>query len=282
MKSKDEIESNFQLQKGKNAYNSGEYREAIECFEEALKTINDQYIYYNLALCYSNLKDHVKALDKYNESYNKLDKKINKEYFIVLDSIIKEEKALGNYENAMKLADKALKMIIESGNIFEKYKSWFDTHKKEIVDLQTHPEKRQYEENFNHAETMKENKSYNEAIELYTKCLNIKDDINCYLKRANCYKEIGMYEDAINDYDEAIKHYNSNINENYKSKCFYEKGLCHLELCHFESAEEMFKKAWSCYCIEYGFKEKIQERYKVTQNMKKVYSDLTIFSYMKK
>ena len=81
--------------------------------------------------------------------------------------------------------------------------------------------------------------SYNQAIDLYSQAIELKQSHIYYSNRANAYIEIGDFSKALIDCDEAIK-----IEPGY-AKAYVRKGNALFNLKRGGEAKEMFEKAYS-------------------------------------
>ena len=86
------------------------------------------------------------------------------------------------------------------------------------------------------------NKNYEEAIKLYSKCLEIDENLDQFnsiilTNRAIAYSNIKKINDAINDLNKAIE-----LNENY-SKAYLKRGELKIEIKEFDEAIKDFESA---------------------------------------
>ena len=244
---KNKIEGEQLLKKGLESFNNGYYNEAVEYLEEASSILDDKFTYYHLGKSYVKLNEYKKALNAYDTALNKLDpNNPSKEHCILYQEKARLEMTEGN-------VDKANEYFEEVINIGKKFMSKTDL-KKCIQDIDAEKNnlkkdsvnlgRRKYEEMLKQADALKEKESYKEAAVLYTKCLGMVEDSEIKYKRAECYRLMKKYKDAIEEYNRCIaskRAINKNEIKLYEN-CLHFQAKCYLEICSYTNAIEILKK----------------------------------------
>ena len=111
---------------------------------------------------------------------------------------------------------------------------------------------------------------YKEAIEYYTKAIELNpNNEDYYTDRADCYKKLEQYEEAISGYSKAIK-----LNpDSYSS--YQMRGQCYQELKQYEEAINDFNKAIEINPDWWGFYRDRADCYKKLEQYEKAAIDYT-------
>mmetsp|Transcript_14700 Transcript_14700/g.15399 ORF Transcript_14700/g.15399 Transcript_14700/m.15399 type:complete len:193 (+) Transcript_14700:72-650(+) len=82
-----------------------------------------------------------------------------------------------------------------------------------------------------------QNKNYPEAIQLYSKGIEIKsNDSILYSNRSMCYLQIGKYQEALNDAEKSIEL------DNLYPKAYFRKGSALVALKNYNEAKQAFEE----------------------------------------
>ena len=130
---------------GMSAQGEGEYAEALENYEEALKLEEDSYdrsyILYNMGLIYASNGDHEKALEFYNQSIDlnpKMPQALNN-IAVLYHYLGEKEKVAGNSDAGEALFDKAAEYwkqaIRIAPNNYIEAQNWLKTTGRSEIDV---------------------------------------------------------------------------------------------------------------------------------------------------
>jgi len=261
MKDKDKKEAEIQLEKGMIAFRQNHYREAVDYFEDASCVLENFGMTYSLAQSYTYLKDHQKAIDTYSKLYKMAGEEIDSNHIIILKLMADEAFALKDTELALKYLDRAMtesKFLNDKSHGKRLYKQICET-KEGMISSKKQPESDPTLEMLKQGKAMEERRSYTEAIDLYTKCLNIKESKIALFRKAECYKALRRFEEAIEMYLKCIK-LEDKSELNQPVECFYSLQICYMEIGDYEKAIKVYKKAPMDYRNE--AKRKKMEKYK--------------------
>ncbi len=217
---------------GYRMLNKGEYQKALEYFNKAIKNYSlEGAAYYNRGNAYSGLGKSKEAIKDYLKSME-LDSEKGNQY--AYNNIALEYEGLGDYKNAIKYINLAIKAYPEDGLYFENRGSY-------NLEL----------ENYKQAE-----KDYIKAGELYLKyknrtrmyenCPKIKTLVHCQMD-SDYYNELGIAQENLGDLQGALLNYNKAIEANYPKEekyiYYYNRGYIVEELGDYESACKDYKVA---------------------------------------
>lgn len=152
----------------------GEKEKAIECFDQVIDEIDDQYVdaWFNKGVVLSMLRKNEEAINCYQKITKDLDPNHIKAYLNI--GLIYHK--LGNYDKAIENYNQLLKI-----------------------------EPKYYEALYNKGLSLYKQNKYQEAITNYNECLKIKPD------HYNTINNIGLAYHKSGDYDKAIKSYTKAI-----------------------------------------------------------------------
>ena len=237
--------------KGKEAYETQDYEEAIAYLEEAIRISPDKLACFYFAESLGKLNRPEEAIKWLEKTYEILGSdKETKEHIIVLQSLLTQYKNMGRFDKARECIDRILAMATRMQSILKK--NDLDDLKKEIKQEEKDIECRTNFARARHpvdmskqAEELEKRRSYKEALELYTKCLEEKESPELLFKRARCNYMAQDYANALKDFDLFLKLPKSLSirEENLINESYYYQGLCHLETGALKEALILLRRA---------------------------------------
>ena len=219
---------------GKRMLDSGKYEKALKYYNKAIDIYAlEGSAFYNRGNAYSGLEKHKEAIKDYLKSIE-LDSEIGNQY--AYNNIAVSYESLGDYKNAIKYINLAIKAYPKSGLYYEN-RGWYN------LEL----------ENYKQAE-----KDYKKAGEIYLKyknntrmydnCPKIKTLVHCQMD-SNYYNELGIAKENQGDLKGALLNYEKAIEANYPKEekyiYYYNRGYIREELGDKESACKDYKLAAS-------------------------------------
>jgi len=268
-----DVKSNFS--KGMNAYNDNNYEEAIKHLNKSSELLKDVNSFFYLAQCYSHARRHEEAVDAYKKAYEVIEKEDSKQTHVtILMSKAKEQQILGwfnaakiTYDEVMRVAKKYMKEddlhILDSDISSKKDKLdelWMKEGKMNINNL------------FDQAQELERQGLYNSAIELYKKSFLVKETAEGHFRSAECYRVQKKYTEAIESYSRCVQLRKDYIpyGDTLATRALLQKGICYLELSKLKEADESFTESYKV--LPYGnmLKETIKEYSGITNERSKV------------
>eukprot|EP00826_Nyctotherus_ovalis_P007379 TRINITY_DN11837_c0_g1_i3.p1 TRINITY_DN11837_c0_g1~~TRINITY_DN11837_c0_g1_i3.p1 ORF type:complete len:327 (+),score=76.05 TRINITY_DN11837_c0_g1_i3:155-1135(+) len=235
----DKREANLQYEKGVTAFKEGNYKEAADYFEDAARILENYNFVYALALTYSKLQENKKAMEAYVRVYGLVDKEVAaaEKRVKILVYIAREAGALKKIKEAEAYLEKALEVLplVKDKGREQELREDIVNQKRMLPSMEKVTKKNLMVEAFEKGKAMEERRSYDEAIEEYTKSLEIKETALATFRRALCYQELGRFEEAVEGYARYLK-FRGELEQTQISNCYFNLGVCYLELGDYENA----------------------------------------------
>eukprot|EP00826_Nyctotherus_ovalis_P065800 TRINITY_DN9686_c0_g7_i4.p1 TRINITY_DN9686_c0_g7~~TRINITY_DN9686_c0_g7_i4.p1 ORF type:complete len:305 (-),score=93.39 TRINITY_DN9686_c0_g7_i4:286-1116(-) len=270
MKGKDEREAKKQREKGFIAYKEKNYREAADYLEEAAHVLEDFDLLARLADAYSLLKEHQKSIEAYTKLYRMAGKEINDSHVIIMARMADEALRLNRGKLGLEYIDKAIGLLplMRDKIRAQELKKVLAEKKQEMIDFEKRPEDEALDEILKQGKVMEERKCYSEAIELYTKYLSMEESGVVLYRRAECYKEVRRFEEAVEGYLKCLRP-KSDLNLECTNNCYYSLATCYLEMPNFEEAIKACERALN-HCYNSARRKKMENCKKLAEERQKV------------
>ena len=237
--SKKYIEANNYFYKGYNAYENGNYLDAIDYYTKYINLFPDKDIGYNYrGNAYNNVNEYYKAISDYDKAIE-----INPEYAasyinrgIAHYNLKEYNKAISDNNRAIEINSVCAEAYYNRGTIYANLKEY----NKAISDY-----KKAIEINSLYAEAFigrgnvySETQEYDKAISDYDKAIEINPVFtNAYINRGNVYTNLLDYSKAISDYDKAIE-----INP-LDYHVYFNRGIVYTNLLDYNKAISDYNRA---------------------------------------
>ena len=233
------------FQRGNKNLREGEYKEAINDYNEAIKLDpQSAHAYYNRGTAYYALKQYQDAINDYDEaielnpqSANAYNNRGN-----LYCALKRYQEAVNDYNEVIKLNPQSADAYNNRGTVrseLQQYPEAINNYNK-AIELNPQSANAYYNRGLAYSELQR----YQEAINDYNKAIELDPQYaDAYNNRGGAHHALGEYQKAINDCDKVIE-----LNPQY-ANVYYNRGTAHLcleqyqeALTDFSSAKTLFKK----------------------------------------
>ena len=244
--------ANAHYHRGNTQYKLGNYQFAIEDFNEAIK-INPQNVdaYYHLGNTHYKLQEYQKAIEDFTQTI-KFDPKSAKAYNGRGNTKFESKDYIGAIEDftqAIKLDPKSAEAYNNRGNTKFESKDYKGAIEDFTRAIKLDPNESVFYQNS--ANTKYELNDYQGAINDYTEVINIDpNNANIYNSRGASKGQIKDYKGAINDFSQSIEINSNNVNAyRNRGKAKNILGIIKYELKDSQGAIDYIKEAINDYKI---------------------------------
>ncbi len=240
-------ETNHDYNKGKQAYDSQNYEEAVDYFEDAVKATPNKYAYFYLGQALGKLKRHEQAIEALNKTFDMLDKdKEPRDHAVVLQCLAEQHRRLDSFAKAKEEIELAWSICSKAfeGRDLTHWKYELDKDRSDIKDAEAYAETHRFDRYFKQAEEMERRRSYREAIDVYSKCLAERPSLQAYFRRGRCYFFLQQHKEALADHTKCSECPQTGIQQEKDTltECEFYQGLCCAELGEFKQAATLLRK----------------------------------------